>query len=221
MSTSFDDVAGIANPTRQAFREAGYGSLEDLDGAPYAELLALHGVGRRGLDRVQAALAGQGLSLRDAPAAADRSAVVTEGHTGVRAEDIKTHETAVEPVSFVDSLPWPRRVAQGHQLLELFGEVTGEDPVMWGPLMIGYGQVHYRYATGREGDTFRMGFSPRKASISLYGVQNHPRSEELLAALGKHRTGASCVYVNQLEDIDVEVLRVLLAHAWESDLQAC
>lgn len=221
MSTHFDAVPGVGNPSRRALLQAGYTTVEDLDGIAHADLLALHGVGARGLERLQAALVQRGLSLRDAPEPADRSAVVTAGHTGVNAQDIKTQETDVAPTDFIDALPWPRRVAQGHALLRLFSEVTGEQPVMWGPSMIGYGQVHYRYATGREGDTFRIGFSPRKASLSLYGLQNHPRSEELLGRLGKHRTAVSCVYVNQLDDVDTDVLRELVTHAWESAPSAC
>lgn len=217
MPTDFDDVAGLGNPARRALREAGYSTLEDLNGVAHRDLLALHGVGARGLERVQAALVERGLSLTDAPARTDRSAVVTDSHTGSNAPDLKTHATAVDPAEFVASLPWPRRVEQGHRLLSLFGAATGEAPVMRGPSMIGYGQAHYRYATGREGDTFRIGFSPRKAAISLYGLQNHPRSDELLSRLGKHRTAVSCVYVNQLEDVDDDVLLALITHAWESE----
>lgn len=221
MSTSFDDVPGVGNPARRALLTAGHTCLEDLDGAPYGELLALHGVGARGLERLQSALQERGMSMADAPEATDRSTVVTPGHTGTGAADLKTHPTSETPADFIRSLPWPRRAAQGLDLLELFTQATGEQPTMWGPSMIGYGQVHYRYATGREGDTFRIGFSPRKAAISLYGLQNHPRSAELLERLGKHRTAVSCIYVNQLHDVDRHVLVDLITHAWESDPRVC
>lgn len=228
MSTSLDDVPGVGNPARRALQAAGYTRLEDLHGVPYRDLLALHGVGVRGLERLQAALQERGLSMVGAPEPTDRSAVVTDrsakvtgGHTGAGAADLKTHPTTVAPADFIRSLPWPRRVEQGLELLELFTRVTGEQPVMWGPSMIGYGQVHYRYATGREGDTFRIGFSPRKASISLYGLQNHPRSEELLQRLGKHRAAVSCLYVNQLHDVDRHVLVEVITHAWESKPRVC
>lgn len=221
MSTSFEDIAGVGNPARRALTGAGYTNLEDLHGVKHSELLALHGVGARGLERLQAALVAKGLSMVDAPAPTDRAAVVTTGHTGTGAADLKTHPTVVDPVEFVRTLAWPRRVEQGQQLLELFNDVTQETPVMWGPTMIGYGQAHYRYATGREGDTFHLGFSPRKAAISLYGLQGHPRSDELLERLGKHRTAVSCVYVNQLHDVDLGVLRDLITHAWESDPNPC
>lgn len=221
MGAEFDEIPGLGNPARSALRAAGYSTLGQLDGVAYPDLLSLHGVGARGLERLQAHLQQHGFALSGAPEPADRSAKVTDGHTGVNAADIKTHETDVAPGAFLESLPWPRRVDQGKRLLEIFTNATGETPVMWGPSMIGYGQVHYRYATGREGDTFRIGFSPRKASISLYGLQNHPRSGELMGRLGKHRTAVSCVYVNQLEDVDLDVLRQLISHAWESDPAVC
>ena len=92
---------------------------------------------------------------------------------------------------------------------------------MWGPSMIGYGESHYVYASGREGDTFHLGFSPRTADLALYGLVSAPRSEELLDRLGKHRRGAACVWVRTLEDVDSDVLRELVEHAWTSDPAAC
>ena len=132
----------------------------------------------------------------DVPEPQPREAVVTAGHTGAGAADLKTHPTDVSPEEFVSGLSPQRRVDDGRALLELFARVTDAPAVMWGPSMIGYGEAHYRYATGREGDTFQVGFSPRKSAVSLYGLQGHPRSEELLGRLGKHRTAVSCVYVN-------------------------
>ena len=102
-------------------------------------------------------------------------------------------------------------------MLEIFGRATGEQPVMWGPSMIGYGEVHYRYATGREVDTFRVGFSPRKAKISLYGL-TESAGTQLLTRLGKHTVGASCLYINKPEDIDLAVLEDMVRRAWQSEL---
>ncbi len=87
--------------------------------------------------------------------------------------------------------------------------------------MIGYGEAHYKYATGREGDTFRVGFSPHKAKLSLYGIQESARWDELSTQLSKHTTGASCVYVNKPEDIDLEVLEVLIRESWEHGPNDC
>ena len=157
----------------------------------------------------------------DVPEPTDRTPTITKGHTGVTASDVKTRPTDRSPEQFIEELEWPRRVEHGRELLALFNQVTDAEPVMWGPTMIGYGEVHYVSPAGREGDWFQLGFSPRKASLSLYGLQGAPRSEELLAKLGKHKRGAGCVYVNKLEDIDMDVLAELVQHAWESDAQDC
>ncbi|GAB3690955.1 DUF1801 domain-containing protein [Corynebacterium nasicanis] len=220
MSTSFDQIPGVGRPARDALTVAGHPDLESLDGVEWADMLALHGVGKRGLERLQAALQERGLSMSNAPEREERTAEWTRGNTGTNAPDLKTAETSQSPADFLDSLE-PRRREHGNILLELFTRATGEQPVMWGPSMIGYGQTHYRYATGREGDTFHVGFSPRKAKISLYGLQGLPRTEELLARLGKHQTAVSCVYVNKPEDIDLEVLEELVRHAWETEPGGC
>ena len=215
MSTAFDSVPGVGRPARDALHLAGYPDLESLHGVDYGRLAALHGVGARGLERLQAALAERGLGLGgEVPRPTSRQAVITEGSTGTYASDITTKPTDRKPADFVDSLDTLRRVQHGHLLLEIFGRATDEEPVMWGPSMIGYGKVHYRYATGREGDTFRVGFSPRRAKISLYGLTSSPRAAELLSRLGKQTTGAACLYINKPEDVDLEVLEQLIREAW-------
>ena len=222
MTTPLETISGLGAPARRALDAEGFTSLESLDGADHGELLALHGVGARGLERLQAALVERGMSLGgDVPEPQPRQAVVTAGHTGEGAADLKTHPTDVSQAEFIDGLSPQRRVDDGRALLELFDRVTEQPAVMWGPSMIGYGEIHYRYATGREGDTFRVGFSPRKSAVSLYGLQGHPRSEELLGRLGKHRTAVSCVYVNKLADIDLDVLEQLVRHAWTSAPRSC
>lgn len=144
----------------------------------------------------------------------ERRGSLTRGHTGVTAADVKTTQTDVDPAAWVEQLEWPRRREHGRLLLEVFGRVTGEQPVMWGPTMVGYGDVHYVSSAGREGDWFLVGFSPRKANISLYGLQGSARSDELLAQLGKHRVGAGCVWINKPEDVDLSVLEALIREAW-------
>ena len=220
MSTPLEEIPGVGRPARDALTAAGHPYLESLAGVDWAELLGLHGVGKRGLERLQAALRERGLSMANAPEPEERAAEWTRGHTGVNAPDLRTAETTQSPAGYVDGLEGRRR-EHGRLLLEIFARATGEEPVMWGPSMIGYGRVHYRDATGREGDTFHVGFSPRKARISLYGLQGTPRSEELLGRLGKHETAVSCVYVNKPEDIDLDVLEELIRLAWETDPGAC
>jgi len=98
-------------------------------------------------------------------------------------------------------------------LREMLDRVTGETPVMWGPSIVGYGTYHYRYATGREGDMPVIGFSPRKASMSLYGIQ-FDGSDDLLAQLGPAKVGAGCVWVGRFAKLDLDVLERLFAEAW-------
>ncbi|GAA4282606.1 hypothetical protein GCM10022261_01370 [Brevibacterium daeguense] len=133
------------------------------------------------------------------------------------ADSISTHPTDVDPREYIDSLETPRRRVHGHLLLDIFSEVTGANPVMWGPTMIGYGSYDYTYDSGWSGTYFRSGFSPRKAALSLYGLPPESAAPELWAKFGKHRRGASCVYVNKPEDIDLDVLRELIAIGWNTD----
>ena len=122
----------------------------------------------------------------------------------------KTHATDASVDGFLAAVDHPVRRADGLRLLTLMSEITGERPLMWGPSIVGFGQYHYKYATGREGDAAAVGFSPRKASLSLYGVTYSPEAAELLERLGKHKTGAGCLYVNKLADVDEAVLRELI-----------
>ena len=89
-------------------------------------------------------------------------------------------------------------------MLEMMQELTGEKPEMWGPSIVGFGSYHYKYASGREGDWFLTGFSPRKQSLTLYIMSGFSRYEELMEKLGKYKTGKSCLYIKKLEDVDHE-----------------
>jgi hypothetical protein len=128
--------------------------------------------------------------------------------------DNKTQPTDVTVEQFLATVEPPNRRDEGQRLHELMSAVTGEPGTMWGPSMVGYGVLHYKYASGREGDTMRVGFSPRKAALSLYGIQDHPEAAPLLADLGPHTTGAGCVYVKKLEAVDDTVLRQLVKLAY-------
>jgi len=126
----------------------------------------------------------------------------------------KTHKTDV-PVEFYLSTVEPeRRRREGERLHELMSDVTGDPGVMWGPTMIGYGDMHYLSRAGREGDWFKVGFSPRKAKLSLYGLKDTPEQLALLPELGPHSVGAGCVYANRLDALDEDVLRRLVALAY-------
>jgi hypothetical protein len=92
-------------------------------------------------------------------------------------------------------------------------KITKEEPKMWGPSIIGFGSYHYKYASGREGDFFLTGFSPRKQSLTLYIISGFKRYDELMKKLGKHKTGSSCLYINKLEDVDMKVLKTLITES--------
>jgi hypothetical protein len=124
--------------------------------------------------------------------------------------DNKTQVTGVSADDFLAALEHPVRRQDGVRLRTLMAELTGQEPEMWGHTIVGFGMVHYKYATGREGDTAAVGFSPGKASLSLYGLTNAPESAALLDRLGKHKTGARCLYVNKLADVDEAVLAELI-----------
>ena len=122
----------------------------------------------------------------------------------------KTVQTGGSVDAFLDAVANPRRQADARLLLNLMLEITGEPPKMWGPSIVGFGSYHYRYASGREGDSLVVGFAPRKQNLVLYIMPGFARHGALLARLGKFRTGKSCLYVNKLDDIDLSVLEELV-----------
>ena len=138
----------------------------------------------------------------------------------------KTVPTSASVKKFIDGVENQRRHADALVLLEMFGEVTGLEPKMWGPSIIGYGEYHYKYASGREGDFLAIGFSPRKASLSVYVGTKFEGAEDLYASLGKHKRSKACLYINKLDDVDLDVLREILRRDFEwtlnnQDCSAC
>ena len=122
----------------------------------------------------------------------------------------KTKPTELAPIDFVNSVEHPKRKADALFLLDWFKKLTGEEPIMWGPSLIGYGKYTYKYASGHGGEFFRTGFSPRKQNMSIYVMRGFDESLELMQKLGKFKTGKSCLYVNKLADIDLDVLQQLV-----------
>jgi len=127
----------------------------------------------------------------------------------------KTRKTGASVEDFLASVENKRRREDGSTILEMMKQITGMEPEMWGPTIIGFGDYHYKYASGREGDMFLTGFSPRKQNLSLYVMDGFEGRDDLLARLGKHRTGVSCLYINKLADVDVDVLRELIQRSFE------
>ena len=127
----------------------------------------------------------------------------------------KTRRTGASVGDFLTSVKNKRRREDGFTLLEMMKGITGLEPEMWGPSIIGFGSYHYKYESGREGDIFQTGFSPRKQSLSLYIMDGFDGRDELLTKLGKHRKSVSCLYVNKLADVNMEVLRGLVQRSFE------
>ncbi|ART77755.1 hypothetical protein B4U37_17595 [Sutcliffiella horikoshii] len=127
--------------------------------------------------------------------------------------ELKTKETDNSVIEFIETVESPKKREDAYRLLEIFTETTGYEAKMWGPSIIGFGSYHYKYPTGHEGDFMLVGFSPRKAKISLYFATGDSKREELLQKFGKHTTGKACVYINKVADIDVEVLKDLISQS--------
>lgn len=123
----------------------------------------------------------------------------------------KTRPTEVDPREFIAAVEHPVRRADAQTLLEMMERVTGCKPRMWGPSIVGFGRYHYRYDSGREGELMLTGFSPRKANLVLYVLPGYDDLGDQLAELGKHRVGKSCLYVNKLADVDLDVLERIVA----------
>ncbi|MEL7487759.1 MAG: DUF1801 domain-containing protein [Pseudomonadota bacterium] len=128
----------------------------------------------------------------------------------------KTAPTAASVASFIDGVENETRRRDAKTALALFKKVTGEKPKMWGPSIIGFGEYHYKYDSGREGDMLNVGFSPRKANMVMYVMGSLGDDEPLLKTLGKYKTGKACLYVNRFEDIDLAVLEKMIAKSYKA-----
>lgn len=124
----------------------------------------------------------------------------------------KMKENDNSVTDFIESVENERKKVDAYKLLEIFEEVTGYDAKMWGASIIGFGSYHYKYASGHEGDAPLVGFSPRKAKISLYLDYESKEREKLLENFGKHTKSKACIYINKLADIDIKVLKDLIKH---------
>lgn len=124
--------------------------------------------------------------------------------------ELKTQPHDGDVDAFLDGIENERRREDARAIRRLMADVTGEKAQMWGPSMVGFGRYHYRYASGREGDWFKVGFSPRKQNLTLYIMSGFDGYEDLLDGLGKHTTGKACLYVKRLDDVDTDVLTRLI-----------
>ncbi len=122
----------------------------------------------------------------------------------------KTKPNEADVEAYLKTATAGRRQEECFEVLEMMKEVTGLVPRMWGPSIVGFGKYHYKYESGREGDFFRLGFASRKAALTVYIMPGFKRYASLMDALGKFKTGSSCLYIKKLDDIDRKVLRSLM-----------
>ena len=133
--------------------------------------------------------------------------------------EIKTKATEISVAGFIAAVPDARRREEAAVIDAMHRRVTGLEPKMWGPSIIGYGSYDYVYDSGHSGTMCRAGFSPRKAAMTLYLMGHYldrqPEADALLTQLGKYKNGKSCLYVNKLADVDLDVLEKLVALSWD------
>ncbi len=125
----------------------------------------------------------------------------------------KLNDASVE--EFLNKIEDEKRRKDCFTVLKLMQKITKAKPKMWGTGIVGFGDYRYKYASGREGDWFLTGFSPRKQNLTLYIISGFSKYDELMSKLGKHKTGKSCLYINRLEDINQEVLKELIEKSVE------
>ncbi|MGD2253759.1 MAG: DUF1801 domain-containing protein [Anaerolineales bacterium] len=128
---------------------------------------------------------------------------------------LKTQKTDASVEAFLNQVEDEARRRDCFDILDLMREVTGEEPAMWGPSIVGFGSYRYKYASGHEGEWMLIGFSPRKRDLTLYIMSGFEAYDSLLAKLGKFKTGKACLYINKLEDVDLPTLRELVKQSAE------
>ncbi|MFO7632659.1 MAG: DUF1801 domain-containing protein [Caldilinea sp.] len=124
--------------------------------------------------------------------------------------ELKTKENDQSVDAFLATVEDPRKREDCHTLINIMQAAAGEEPRMWGDAIVGFGRYRYKYATGRTGEWLLVGFSPRKQNLTLYIMAGFDQYDDLLAKLGKHTTGKSCLYVKRLSDLDMAVLKMLV-----------
>ena len=133
----------------------------------------------------------------------------------------KTVETGADVTAFINSVADEGQRADAVSLCDLMARASAEPPKMWGSSIIGFGSYHYRYESGREGDSLQIGFSPRKGQTVLYGVDAANADAGILARLGKYKTGKACLYVKRLSDVDIGALEDLCRDALSREVPKC
>ncbi len=127
--------------------------------------------------------------------------------------ELKTKPTEISVGAFIDTVADEKQRADAHKIADMMERLSGHQPKMWGPSIIGFGSYHYKYDSGREGDMCRIGFSPRKENTVLYLIDGFEGRAALMENLGKHKTGKSCLYIKRLSDVDEAVLEQLIVES--------
>ncbi len=122
----------------------------------------------------------------------------------------KTQENEADVTAFLEAIEYPQRREDCKKIALLMAKISGDPAKMWGTSIVGFGRYHYKYDSGREGDSMRIGFSPRARNIALYIITGFGNYQKLLVRLGKHKTGKSCLYIKKLADVDAGVLTELI-----------
>jgi hypothetical protein len=131
--------------------------------------------------------------------------------------ELKTKVTVQDPEDFLNSIEPQQKKQDSFVLLEMFEKVTGEKAVMWGSSIVGFGKYHYKSEKSRqEGDWMLVGFSPRKANLTLYIMHGNEKNKDLLTKLGKHKEGGGCLYINKLSDVDQKILATLIDNSFHA-----
>ena len=127
--------------------------------------------------------------------------------------EAKTRPTDASVDAYIDAISDTTRQSDCRALVAMLTRITGKPPVMWGPSIVGFDKYHYKYASGREGESCLLGFSSRKSALTIYVTSGFEGTESILAELGKYKTAKACLYVKKLSDIDLDALERLLNHA--------
>lgn len=127
----------------------------------------------------------------------------------------KTKPTGEDVEDYLNQISEEKKRQDSFTLLQMMKEITGLEPRLWASSMVGFGNYHYKYASGREGDAFLTGFAPRKQNLALYVLSGFDGQEQLLEKLGKHTTGKGCLYIKRLDDVDLTTLRRMIQESFE------
>jgi hypothetical protein len=132
--------------------------------------------------------------------------------------ELKTKRTNASVSTFLEAISDEQRRADAMAISKMMAALTKTKPKMWGPSIVGFGTQHYKYASGREGDWFRVGFSPRKDRLTVYITSSYAQYPDLMQKLGKYKTGLSCLHIRKLADVDEKVLKELIARSLKKPL---